>query len=108
MRPLAHLRLVDGPAPSEDVSLRRLHGLLEVTRLVRGDADLPTLLAAIARTVAESLGFATVAVNLYRPEWDDFSVATVHGNEAARDALLGQPTGREFWRPLLDERFLCR
>ena len=28
-------------------------------------------------TVAESLGFRTVAINLYRPEWDDFVIVPV-------------------------------
>ena len=35
-------------------------------------------------TVAESLGYETVAINLYRPEWDDFECTTVHGSAEAR------------------------
>ena len=61
-----------------------LRGLVEVTRLLRAREDLPALLDAVARTIGESLGYQTVAVNLYRPEWDDFEVTTVHGNEEAR------------------------
>ena len=82
-----------------------LRGLLEVTKLVRVEGDLPGLLAAIARTIAESLGYQTVVVNLYRRAWDDFRVTTVHGNEIAREQLLGQIRGSAEWEPLLDERF---
>src|SRR2546421_3588628 len=84
-----------------------LRGLLEVTKLVRAQGDLPELLGAIARTIAESLGYETVVINLYRPAWDDFCVTTVHGNDEARELLLGQLRGLESWEPLLAERF-CR
>jgi diguanylate cyclase (GGDEF)-like protein len=85
-----------------------LRGLLEVTKLMRAEGDLPKLLSAIARTIAESLGYRTVAVNLYRPAWDDFCVTTVHGNEAARTRLLDHVRGIAEWEPLLDERFRRR
>ena len=85
-----------------------LRGLLEVTRLLRADEELPELLAAVARTIAEALGYATVAINLYRPAWDDFCVTTVHGGEAAREALLGRVRDLEDWERLLDDRFLRR
>ncbi|MFL5955431.1 MAG: PAS domain S-box protein [Gaiellaceae bacterium] len=86
----------------------RLRGLLEVTRLVRTGEDVPDLLAAIARTVSDSLAFRTVVINLYRREWDDFVVSTVYGSDAAREALLGQVRQVSDWEPLLDERFLQR
>jgi diguanylate cyclase (GGDEF)-like protein len=82
-----------------------LRGLLEVTKLMRADAELPVLLAAIARTISESLGYRTVVVNLYRPAWDDFCVTTVHGSDGARALLLGQVRRVDEWLPLLDERF---
>jgi hypothetical protein len=44
--------------------LSRLRGFLEVTRLVRGEDELDDLLAAIARAISGSLGYATVAVHL--------------------------------------------
>jgi len=93
------------PTPSPVSPLR---GLLEVTRLVRADEDLPELLAAIARTIAESLGYATVVVNLYRPAWNDFSVTTVHGSEAARSALLGKERTLAQWETLLADAFQRR
>jgi len=86
----------------------RLRGLLEVTRLVRTGEALPELLAAIARTVAESLAFRTVVINVYRREWNDFVVAKVHGSEKARETLLYQVRQVDDWAPLLDERFLRR
>ena len=86
----------------------RLRGLLEVTRLVRTGEELPELLAAIARTISDSLAFRTVVINLYRREWDDFIVTTVHGSDDARAALLGQVQPPSEWEPLLDARFLQR
>jgi diguanylate cyclase (GGDEF)-like protein len=82
-----------------------LRGLVEVTRLLRAREDLPALLDAVARTIGESLGYRTVAVNLYRPEWDDFEVTTVHGNEEAKRVLLGNSRLGDEWTVLLDERF---
>ena len=86
----------------------RLRGLLEVTRLVRTGEDLPELLAAIARTISDSLAFRTVVINLYRREWNDFLVTTVHGSDEARDAVLGQVRQVGDWDALLDQRFLQR
>ena len=82
-----------------------LRGLVEVTRLLRAREDLPALLDAVARTIGESLGYRTVAVNLYRPEWDDFEVTTVHGNEEAKKVLLGNARPGEDWTVLLSGRF---
>jgi diguanylate cyclase (GGDEF)-like protein len=82
-----------------------LRGLLQVTRLLRAREDLPALLDAVARTIGETLGFRTVAVNLYRPAWDDFEVAVVHGNQHAREALLGTTRDGAHLVVLLDERF---
>ena len=64
-----------------------LRSLLEITKTVRTGADVDSVVDAIARVVAETLGFQTVVLNVYRPEWDDFCVATVHGNDTvARSA----------------------
>jgi len=82
-----------------------LRGLLEVTRLLRAREDLPALLDAVARTIGETLGFRTVAVNLYRPAWDDFEVTVVHGNAHARAALLGNKREGAHLVVLLNARF---
>jgi diguanylate cyclase (GGDEF)-like protein len=89
-------------------TINRLRGLLEVTRVIRADDDLRVLLGAVADTIAESLGFGTVAINLYRRAWDDFVVAVVRGNERARTTLLGSSRSREEWAPIVDDRFLRR
>src|SRR3954454_15773768 len=82
-----------------------LQGLLDVSRAVRSGAEVGFVLSEIARAVAETLGFQTVVLNVYRPEWDDFCVATVHGNDTVRDALLGSVYDWGSWTPLLDDRF---
>src|SRR5204862_10863 len=63
---------------------------------------------AIARTVCESLGFATVVITIYRPAWNDFEVTAVHGSEEARGVLQGTVREWEDLAPLMDERFLRR
>jgi diguanylate cyclase (GGDEF)-like protein/putative nucleotidyltransferase with HDIG domain len=67
--------------------------------------DVLSALQAVADRVSDSLGFATVAINLYRPGWDDFQVVVVHGAEAARRALLHTASDAADWTPLLDPRF---
>ncbi len=76
-----------------------------MTRLLRAREDLPGLLDAVARTIGESLGYGTVAVNLYRPAWDDFEVSTVYGSDAARQTLLGNVREGGEWAVLLNDRF---
>jgi diguanylate cyclase (GGDEF)-like protein len=92
---------------SDDLdTLARLRGLLDVSRVVRDEESLPDVLNAIAGTIAESLGFKVVVVNLYRPAWDDFEVTTVRDyNQEAAEQLLGSRGGWSSWAPLLDERF---
>ena len=89
-------------------SLPQLRGLLEVSRLVREERDLTRLTDRIAATISDSLGWSTVAINLYRPASGDFEVTTVHGNDGAREALLGTTRPADAWNPLLAERFLQR
>jgi diguanylate cyclase (GGDEF)-like protein/PAS domain S-box-containing protein len=100
-----------GPVPIHDASattLAHLRGLLDVARTVRREPALEEVMAAVARTVSETLGFRTVVVNLYRPESDDYRVSTVHGSDEAREVLLGKVTTRASWTPLLDPAFLRR
>jgi len=79
--------------------------LLEVTRAVRGGAEVGALLRPVARAASEALGFGTVVLNLYRPEWDDFCVPAVHGNADVREALEGSVYTWDAWRPLLHPKF---
>jgi diguanylate cyclase (GGDEF)-like protein len=91
--------------PENPSTIDRLRGLLEVTRLVRAETEQSALLEAIAASIATSLGFNTVVINLYRPAWNDFRVTTVHGSDDARRTLLGDTLDWDAWEPLLDERF---
>ena len=93
------------PTPGDAGALARLRGMLEAARAVRAGGDLQPLLEAIARAISVSLGFATVAINLHRPAWDDFEVAVVRGSEAARRVLLGTTRSWDGWQTLLDPRF---
>ena len=88
-------------------TLPELRGLLEVTRLVRDERDLTRLVDGITEVVSSALGFNTVAINLFRPAEGDFEVVSVHGNEAARQALLGSTRHADAWTGLLTPRF-CR
>jgi diguanylate cyclase (GGDEF)-like protein len=101
---LSHL--LGRTSPRDARELSGVGALVGVTELVRAESDLPTVLALITRTVSEVLGFGTVVLNLYRRQWDDFRVATVHGDENVKRALLGSTYDWEQWTPLLDERFL--
>ncbi len=92
--------------PTEIDTLPHLRTLVELQRSVRTPDDVPGLFAEIARAISDALGFGTVAINVYRRAYDDFEVVTVHGSEAARDALLGQKTHWDSWERYLDERFL--
>jgi PAS domain-containing protein len=84
-----------------------LRGLLELARLGRGGAGLPELLAPFARIAAETLGFAAVTINVYRPDRDQYEVAAVHGKQAGADPVGGAcPAG--IWARRLDPRFLRR
>ena len=102
--PGAHNASSTGVAARDVVS--SLRSLLEITKAVRTGADVDSVLDGIARVIGETLGFDTVVLNVYRPEWDDFHVATVHGSDAVREALLGSVYDWGSWTPLLDPRFL--
>ena len=96
----------NGPPTSDAATLSRLHALLGVAGLVRSHADLQPLLEQVAATVASSLGYAAVIVNLRRPAWDDFEVVVVAESEPSPAvSLLGEHVPLEDVRRLLDERF---
>jgi hypothetical protein len=81
--------------------VRALLGVVSALRSGRLDA----VLGAIAEAIAGPMAFRTVAVNLRRPGRDELEVVLVHGDPAAREALLGRATALEHWAPLLDPRF---
>ena len=104
-RALVPAGTVASAAAGELATLVQLRGMLHAKQLARGGADVAEVLDAISATIASSLGFRTVAVNLYRPEWDDVVCTTVVGSDGVREALLGGAEPAQSWRPLLDPRF---
>jgi diguanylate cyclase (GGDEF)-like protein len=85
--------------------LARLHALLESATVVEHADDLPRALEAVARVVAESLDYRAALINLYRPQWDDFEVSTVYGDDPGLPTLLGATYGWSIWEPILQPRF---
>jgi diguanylate cyclase (GGDEF)-like protein len=94
--------------PHDRSGVAPLRALLEVTRLLGSEVNVRAVLEAVAETISETLGFRTVAINLYRPAWDDFQIAIVHGNEEARNMLAGHADPLERWAAVLDERYARR
>src|SRR4051794_5820182 len=86
------------PATELTTSLQKL---LDLARVVRGQDDLRRVLSCVVETVGDLLGVRTVALNLYRPAWDDFEVTEVHGSPAAREALVASTSAHRDWAPLL-------
>jgi diguanylate cyclase (GGDEF)-like protein len=86
----------------------RTQTLLDVIRLVRVKGDLDRLLDEIVETVGRGLGLDTVIINMYRPEWDDFIVSSVHGNDRARAELLNSTYPSDWFDPLMNDRYLRR
>jgi diguanylate cyclase (GGDEF)-like protein/putative nucleotidyltransferase with HDIG domain len=87
-------------------TLSSLRALLDVAAVVRSRDDLQRLLEATAATVAQTLGFAAVVVNVYRPAWDDYEVVVVEGEDAAaREQLMGQHVPPADLQHLCAERF---
>ncbi len=79
--------------------------MLAVAAALRTSPDLRRTLDAIAESIAGTLAVDTVAINLYRPAFDDFETVAVHGNAGARRTLLGSRSPAEEWAQLIDERF---
>jgi len=86
--------------------LARLHALLDSASLVEDPDELPGALDAVARVVGETLGYGAVVINLYRHEWDDFVVSTVHGDDPVLTGLLGSTYDWAMWEQVLQPRFL--
>ena len=91
------------------IAISRLQRLMDMTDLMVGDDAIPKLLEEIAHVLEETVGFAGVVINAYRPQWDDFEVTSVAGSPQMREALLGATYDRAQWLPVvLDERFARR
>jgi diguanylate cyclase (GGDEF)-like protein len=91
---------------TEDIhAIRRVQALIEVTRLVGGTESIQSVLDAIAHVLTETVGFAGVVINVYRPQWDDYEAATVVGPPEMVDELLGATYDADWIGVILDERF---
>jgi diguanylate cyclase (GGDEF)-like protein len=93
-----------GVEHAEPATVRRLHALLELSGLSRGQ-DLEAVLRAVTRAILDSMGYRTIVVNLYRPAWDDFECVFVEGSDEARDALLGIVRPWSGWEWMFQEKF---
>jgi diguanylate cyclase (GGDEF)-like protein len=92
--------------PTEDLNaIRRLQALMEVTRVVGRDESIQSVLDVIARVLTETVGFAGVVINVYRPQWDDYEAATVVGPPKMVEDLLGATYEASWINVVLDERF---
>ena len=88
------------------ITIRRLQRLMDMTDVMVGDDAIAQLLEEIARVLEQTVGFAAVVINAYRPQWDDFQVTSVAGSPEMREALMGATYDRAQWLPVvLDERF---
>jgi GAF domain-containing protein len=88
------------PDPTVD-AIARLGGLVEVVRRAGRPGGLDRALREGAAAIAELAGFRTVVVNLYRPAFHDLEVACVHGDDLARDELIGRSGTYDSWMALL-------
>jgi diguanylate cyclase (GGDEF)-like protein len=89
-RPMLEQTLSQDPA-----ALGTLQGLLDLTRT----AEKPTLrrvLQAAGGAVAMGAGFGLVYINVYRPEYDDYTARFVYGRDGVCPELSGPPVARDF------------
>jgi diguanylate cyclase (GGDEF)-like protein len=91
---------VDVQQPMADVPGRqaagRLEALLHLAR-VSWTEPIETVFHAVAEVALAVFGFKVVAINVLRPEWDDYEVQFVHGDEECRDAILHTSDRRDTW-----------
>ena len=82
---------------------------MDMTDLMVGDDAMPKLLEEIAHVLEETVGFAGVVINAYRPQWDDFQVTSVAGSPRCATRSWARPTTGRTGSPIvLDERFARR
>ena len=74
----------------EPVAIGTLEGLLDLARAA-SDEPLPRVLESAGEAIEKSAGFRVVYMNIYRPEYDDFSTTLVHGRPEFSDPRLREP-----------------
>ena len=88
--------------PERNRDLLPLEVLLNLARSASED-PLEVMLQTVAETILKTAGYTTVVLNLYRPEWDDYEVVIVIGDEESRRHLEGTSTSRDVILRLLDD-----
>jgi diguanylate cyclase (GGDEF)-like protein len=89
--PMLGQTLIEGPA-----AVGTLRGLLDLTKTA-DKAPLRRVLEAAGEAIAMSAGFRLVCMNVYRPEYDDYTTMFVHGrDEPAPPELSAPPIPRDF------------
>jgi diguanylate cyclase (GGDEF)-like protein len=89
----------------QPATLARLGAMFERTASVRDEADLQVVLEDLCGAISELLGYGTVAVNVYRPAFDDLLTAAAVGSDESVKALVGDSSPADTWYSLLAERF---
>jgi diguanylate cyclase (GGDEF)-like protein len=80
----------------DPAALGTLKGLLDLTRTADG-APLRRVLEAAGEAIAIYAGFRLVCMNVYRPEYDDYTAMFVHGrDESSSPELSAPPIPRDF------------
>ncbi|HWD84439.1 MAG TPA: HD domain-containing phosphohydrolase, partial [Solirubrobacteraceae bacterium] len=88
-------RADEGPVP------RHLRSMLTVSRAAASGQGLGPVIQALAEAIRSELSFHVVVVNLREGGSDELRVAVVHGDEEARQALLGTSMSVAEWQRLL-------
>ena len=79
-------------------AVARVEGFVEFTRAARL-RSLTEVLEVVARAAPGVAGFANVAVNVYRPAWDDYETVIMLASEEAHRALLGTTNPATLFAP---------
>ncbi len=75
--------------PSDGTGREPLEQLVGLARSAREDPP-PKVLEAVAQAVSESCNFRALALNVYRPAWDEYEVVLIRGSVEMSDALRGR------------------
>lgn len=89
-------RADEGPVP------RHLRSMLTVSRAAASGQGLGPVVQALAEAIRSELSFHVVVVNLLEGGADELRVVIVHGDEGAKQALLGTSMSVAEWQRLLD------
>jgi diguanylate cyclase (GGDEF)-like protein len=78
----------------EEVAIGALQGLLDLARTA-AESPLPRVLESAASAIARTAGFETVFMNVFRPAFNDFATAYVHGHSGLAEIVADPPLPRD-------------